>query len=422
MRYIKFLLIVSIWSILISTFPFAQEITPPSDIQKDAESLGIVLDLERPSNTDILLLRNGDKLTGTVLNETFSIRTSYAEIVLSNRIIAGIDLEGGTNNIEKIITVNNNRFSGFIDDSVFVFKLQSGDQIEVRREKVLKVVFRVREAERRGIPQRQFITLKNGDYFSGNILNEKLIIATTYAKVPLNLKDAESVTLIGAETPLTKVMMLNGDLLQGVLETEDIEIELDLGSTVKIYQDRIDVIYCQQGAMPGKSENPKTTFALRDTGPAGGVIFYDKGNYSDGWQYLEAAPASTEWTERTWGSNGTFIGGTKEDIGTGKSNTTIIVAWLNRQGEAGKAAQVCDALVVENNGVKYSDWFLPSKVELNLMYENLCRENVGSFADYYYWSSSEGDAESAWLQNFDNSLQYDYDKYSNVRVRAVRAF
>lgn len=250
MRYIKFVLLVSILLMLVSIYPFAQETTTQPDIQKDAESLGIVLDLERPSITDILLLRNGDKLTGTVLNEKFSIRTSYAEIVLNNWIIAGIDLEGGANNIEKIITVNNNRFSGFIDDSVFVFMLQSGAQIEVRREKVLKVVFRVREAERRGIPQRQFITLKNGDYFSCNILNEKLVIATTYAKVPLSLNDAESITLIGGENPLTKVLMLNGDLLQGVLETEDIEVELDVGSTAKIYKDRIDVIYCQKGAVP----------------------------------------------------------------------------------------------------------------------------------------------------------------------------
>lgn len=250
MKCVKFFLLVSVLLMLVSIYPFAQETTTQPDIQKDAESLGIVLDLERPSNTDILLLRNGDKLTGTVLNEKFSIRTSYAEIVLNNRIIAGIDLEGGANNIEKIITVNNNRFSGFIDDPVFVFKLQSGAQIEVRREKVLKVVFRVREAERRGIPQRQFITLKNGDYFSCKILNEKLIIATTYAKVPLNLNDAESITLIGGENPLTKVLMLNGDLLQGVLETEDIEVELDVGSTAKIYKDRIDVIYCQTGAVP----------------------------------------------------------------------------------------------------------------------------------------------------------------------------
>ena len=206
--------------------------------------------MERPSNTDILLLRNGDKLTGTILNESFSIRTSYAQLKFNNRMIAGIDLEGGDQNIESIVTVNNNRFSGFIDDPFFVFKLQTGAQIKVRREKVLKAIFRVREAERRGIPQRQFVLLKNGDYFSGKIMNDQLVVATTYAKVPLALKDADTITLIGKQTPLTKVVMLNGDILQGVLETEDIKIQLDVGTEIAVYKDRIDKIYCRDGYVP----------------------------------------------------------------------------------------------------------------------------------------------------------------------------
>jgi hypothetical protein len=40
------------------------------------------------------------------------------------------------------------------------------------------------------------------------------------------------------------------------------------------------------------------TYSLRDIGPAGGYIFYDKGSYSDGWRYLEAAPVSTEWMNK----------------------------------------------------------------------------------------------------------------------------
>lgn len=243
--------IAGVLFVMICTVTMGQEATS-KQTEEPAEDtrLGVVLDLERPSNTDILMLRNGDKLTGTILNEGFSIRTSYAKFKFNNRMIAGVDLEGGANNIEAIVTVNNNRFSGFIDDPVFVFKLQTGPQIEVRREKVLKAIFRVREAERQGIPQRQFVVLKNGDYFSGRIVTDKLTIATTYAKVPLDLANAESVRLIGGDNPLTKVFMRNKDMLQGVLETEDIEIDLDVGPKVSIYKDRIDIMFCTDGYVP----------------------------------------------------------------------------------------------------------------------------------------------------------------------------
>ena len=136
------------------------------------------------------------------------------------------------------------------------------------------------------------------------------------------------------------------------------------------------------------------TYTLRDIGPAGGYIFYDKGSYSDGWRYLEAAPASTEWTDKQWGSYGTLIGGTEKGIGTGQSNTTKIVTWLNNHSETGKAAQVCNDLTEGG----YSDWFLPSQSELRLMYTNLKVFGVGGFADNFYWSSSETSASSAWYR------------------------
>jgi len=160
------------------------------------------------------------------------------------------------------------------------------------------------------------------------------------------------------------------------------------------------------------------TYALRNIGPAGGYIFYDKGTYSDGWRYLEAAPASIEWTYKEWGSDRTFIGGTETGIGTGQSNTTIIVTWLNSHSETDRAAQVCDALTEGG----YSDWFLPSKNELNLMYTNLKVFGVGDFAVYSYWSSSEYSADFAWTHSFTDGAQHGHFKNLTTWVRAVRAF
>ena len=159
-------------------------------------------------------------------------------------------------------------------------------------------------------------------------------------------------------------------------------------------------------------------YALRDIGPAGGYIFYDKGSYSNGWRYLEAAPASTEWTGKEWGSYGTLIGGTGTGIGTGQSNTTTIVTWLNSHSETDRAAQLCDSLVYSG----YSDWFLPSKNELNLIYENLKVFDVGGFAGYGYWSSSEDSAYHAWGQGLGSGTQASGNKSANLQIRATRSF
>ncbi|MEA5029130.1 MAG: caspase family protein [Sphaerochaeta associata] len=167
-------------------------------------------------------------------------------------------------------------------------------------------------------------------------------------------------------------------------------------------------------------------FKIGDTGPAGGYIFYNKGYYSDGWRYLEAAPAEYEFEEKVWGGYRTEVGGTATTIGSGKSNTEKIVAKFgNAEPMSNKtdyAAKVCADLVVTKNGVVYDDWFLPSKDELNLIYLNLKDQGLGGVYGVYYWSSSEGSADYAWNQHWYNGGQDGNGRYDGNRVRPVRAF
>jgi hypothetical protein len=73
-------------------------------------------------------------------------------------------------------------------------------------------------------------------------------------------------------------------------------------------------------------------------------------------------------------------------------------------------------------GGGYSDWRLPTKDELNLVYQNLRAKNIGNLGDTLHWSSSEYNSSGAWGQDFsDGSQDYNYKTYS-YSVRAVRAF
>ena len=64
-------------------------------------------------------------------------------------------------------------------------------------------------------------------------------------------------------------------------------------------------------------------------------------------------------------------------------------------------------------------WRLPTKDELYMIYKN--KEEIGGFANNYYWSSTEYDNYDAWEQDFGFGFQY-YDGKGNFNyVRAVRA-
>ena len=73
----------------------------------------------------------------------------------------------------------------------------------------------------------------------------------------------------------------------------------------------------------------------------------------------------------------------------------------------------------------YSDWYLPSKDELNKLYLN--KDLVGNFTDWNntYWSSSEWspwNSTHSWWQSFSNGTQDGDDKNAQKGIRAIRSF
>lgn len=150
----------------------------------------------------------------------------------------------------------------------------------------------------------------------------------------------------------------------------------------------------------------------------GGIIFYLDASGKHG---LVCAPQDQS-TGSQW-HHGAFIKTKSLDsiVGSGKANTTKIVV---SQGVEPYAAQLCYDLVL--NG--FSDWYLPSKEELSLMFSNIGRggkgpnKEVGNFASDFYWSSTELDLNFAWAQYFLEGNIFTDLKNHECRVRAVRSF
>lgn len=189
-------------------------------------------------------------------------------------------------------------------------------------------------------------------------------------------------------------------------------------------------------------------------GPGGGIVFYESevgfdvkeiDGTSTLCHYLEVS--QVEFMVNTWCScmgyntpDRLFYDmcdvQTGEGLGDGKHNTQAI---LKRHHSC--AAKVCAEY---STGTTASgEWFLPSKHELDFLYENLVKTGIIK-SNNFYWSSSQsykfryqhGPAannvfflfyDDAWGQNFCNGRQSSQCKggrwaLTNGYVRAVRAF
>ena len=108
--------------------------------------------------------------------------------------------------------------------------------------------------------------------------------------------------------------------------------------------------------------------------------------------------------------------GTSTDFGTGNLNTAAIIAACPAQDIA---ANVCDTST--HGG--FSDWFLPSRDELDSMH--LHKAMIGGFIPGWYWSSSEVSEPGAWFVSFNPVYPWIdalTSKFSYLYVRCIRNF
>ncbi len=206
-------------------------------------------------------------------------------------------------------------------------------------------------------------------------------------------------------------------------------------------------------------------YQVGDIGPGGGRVFYVSTTgfncgpsytttgspYNSKCYYLEAAPTTgaSPWTDAdattyAWSGNTTSVvnnasapeTATATAIGWGYRNTLAMVL---QNSTANKAGTFSRAYRGPNN---LSDWYLPSKDELNQMCKwakglawtsdaTLClggtlNSGVGAagFVVDYYWSSSQSAVFSSYAAfiYFGYFNQNDTQKTEQFKVRPVRAF
>ena len=172
-------------------------------------------------------------------------------------------------------------------------------------------------------------------------------------------------------------------------------------------------------------------YHIGDKGPGGGIVFYRSAKgftdtYSGKTHYfLEAAPVDMPADmpgPLQWANFSNVTGATGTAIGTGRANTKVVIDFVNAY--SGNCPAVYECYNYRNSGK--TDWFLPSKNELNQLWHNRKAVNDAGgnlIINDNYWSSSENDSNTAWFQDFDTGVQlFGTTKTGGAYVRPIRSF
>ena len=155
-------------------------------------------------------------------------------------------------------------------------------------------------------------------------------------------------------------------------------------------------------------------YAVGDEGFGGIIIYIDP----TGEHGVVCAPRDIRGSGKermVWGCLSATISGARATaMGSGDENTKDIVETCTKGDTAADACRK-----VKING--YSDWYLPSKGELNAIYR-LKKKGKLHLKKTGYWSSTGTGNGNAWVQTFGMGFQFVSAKYGSHRVRPVRKF
>lgn len=164
-----------------------------------------------------------------------------------------------------------------------------------------------------------------------------------------------------------------------------------------------------------------------DTGPGGGVIFYDAGPAHVGDRYYEVAPSGADFNGMWCDAGGTAA--TSTAIGTGKANTAAILGLGCTFGAVVNA--------VAYNGGGKNDWYVPSADEMlelckyarGIAPEGNCvalnnplSPSLGLDDMTQYWTSSQFDGSNVYISVGLDGITQDSPQSMDPVVRPIRSF
>jgi len=160
-----------------------------------------------------------------------------------------------------------------------------------------------------------------------------------------------------------------------------------------------NTIYGSGSLLGSGSARTELTYTIGQTGPGGGVVFYDAGSNLSWGRYIEVAPlgwstlAGSPDPYIVWSGNTTqFFGGNYDTLGTGKTNFDLAIAQDSTPNRA-------ITITKDYRGGGKDDWFIGNMTEYARLRQNRNSLPFGTYlasGSPFWYTAAQGAINSLY--------------------------
>jgi hypothetical protein len=176
---------------------------------------------------DVIELRSGDQLQGTLKEDAYKLDTFYGELTLPTDQVIGLMNVGQYRPRQLVVTSDGQIFGGTLESQTIGMELSSGQVVQVPLTQISRVGYRKRPGEAEEWTfDKPYVIMRSGDRVNVELPDGPIDVVTRYGLLKLDPQSIGSILFQSDDTPVHQIFMTDGSKFAGLVDANEFDMKL----------------------------------------------------------------------------------------------------------------------------------------------------------------------------------------------------
>jgi small nuclear ribonucleoprotein (snRNP)-like protein len=195
-------------------------------------------ELLRGDMLDVIELRTGDRMQGTIKEDAFNLTTFYGAIKLAPDRVLGMFNVGEFRPRQLLVTRDGEMFGGRLDKNSIAMQLSSGQVVNVPLAQISRLGYRKAAGEGDDSTfeppaNKPYVLLRGGDRICVKMPPNPIDVLTRYGLLKLKPEQIASIVFQADDQPVHSITLTDGSQFAGLVSADQFQFDLAGGATTQ---------------------------------------------------------------------------------------------------------------------------------------------------------------------------------------------